>query len=123
MRHPIDDWLRVELRVHGSTCKLILSGALCGTSITALEAQVDQLGSIRFEALVIDVRRLTELDAVGASVLLGLYHYAAAKGARLEMVGQIVSLAPERVCANRNIDLEATRALSEAPSEEEVTNG
>ena len=108
MRHRIGDWLRVELRSQGSTCKLILSGELCGTSIAALEAQVDQLGSIPFETLVIDVRRLTDLDAAGASVLLGLYYYAAAKGARLEMIGEIVSPGAERVCANRNIDREVT---------------
>jgi anti-anti-sigma factor len=81
------DWLRVELRTFGRVCRLVLSGALSGTSIAALEAQVDQLGCIPFEKVVIDVGKLTSLDPVGARVLFGLYHYVEAKGGKLKIVG------------------------------------
>jgi anti-anti-sigma factor len=86
-RDNAPDWLRVELRTFGRICRLILSGSLSGTSIAALEAQVDQLGCAPFDAVVIDVRRLTALDAVGARVLFGLYHYVEAKGGQLRIVG------------------------------------
>jgi len=81
------DWLRVELRTFGRVCRLVLSGALSGTSIAALEAQVDQLGCTPFEKVVVDVSKLTSMDPVGARVLFGLYHYVEAKGGKLKIVG------------------------------------
>jgi anti-anti-sigma factor len=90
----IGDWFQVELQSRESRCTLILSGALCGTSIAALEAQVDQLGSMRCDHVIIDVHGLTKVDAVGASVLLGLYHYVAAKGGEMRIVGASSQVAP-----------------------------
>jgi anti-anti-sigma factor len=83
----IGSWFQVEIQSKESSCTLILSGALCGTSIAALEAQVDQFGATRCDQVVIDVHGLPELDAVGASVLLGLYHYVAGKGGEMHIVG------------------------------------
>ena len=82
-----EDWLRVELRVSGEVCTLVLSGVLSGTSIAALEAQVDQLSCTACGDVVLDVRRLKELDRTGASALSGLYHYVKARGGRYRIVG------------------------------------
>jgi anti-anti-sigma regulatory factor len=65
----------VELDLRGATCRLTLRGELCGSSLAALEAQVDQLGCLPCEQVVVDVRQVTALDEVGAKVILGLYHY------------------------------------------------
>ena len=60
---------------------------LCGTSIAALQAQVDQLGSTPCETVNVDLRRLQALDTGGARLLLGLYHYVTARGGRYRIVG------------------------------------
>src|ERR1700733_1308076 len=80
-------WLRVELRSAGRTCTVVLQGALSDTSIAALEAQVDQLGCIPCDDVVVDASGLTALDAVGANVLLGLYHYVNGRGGTLRITG------------------------------------
>jgi anti-anti-sigma factor len=80
-------WLKVEFKTSGQTSTLALWGMLCGTSIAALEAQVDQLGSTPCEAVVVDLRHLQALDRSGARMLLGLYHYVTARGGRYRVVG------------------------------------
>jgi anti-anti-sigma factor len=77
--------LQVELDVRGPTCRLTLRGELCGTSLAALEAQIDQLGCIPCEQVVVDVRHLTQLDEVGAKVILGLYYYVLGRGGELRV--------------------------------------
>jgi anti-anti-sigma factor len=72
--------LQVELRTSGSSCRLTLRGDLCQSSVAALQAQVDQLGCLPCEEVVVDLRSLAALDAVGANLLLGLYHYVTARG-------------------------------------------
>jgi len=84
---PPDPWLRVELEGDGPVCTLILAGALCGSSIAALEAQVDQLGCRRCEDVVVDVAGLVLLDDVGARVLVGLRHYVSGRGGHLVVTG------------------------------------
>jgi ABC-type transporter Mla MlaB component len=84
---PSGDWLRVELHSQERTCTLVLSGALRDTSIAALAAQVDQLGCVPCDDVVVDVSRLTALDPTGANVLLGLYHYVDGRGGNLRIVG------------------------------------
>jgi anti-anti-sigma factor len=81
------DWLRVELNTSGQTSTLALCGMLCGTSIAALEAQIDQLGCTPCDAVTIDLRQLQALDKSGARMLLGLYHYVTARGGRYRIVG------------------------------------
>lgn len=71
----------------GQSSTLELCGMLCGTSIAALEAQIDQLSCTPCEALTIDVRKLHALDKGGARSLLGLYHYVTARGGRYRIVG------------------------------------
>ncbi len=86
----LDDLFRTALITIRSALgadAVILSGTLCGTSIAALEAQVDQLGAACCDQVVVDVSGLTEVDSVGASVLLGLSHYVAARGGELKIVG------------------------------------
>jgi hypothetical protein len=78
-------YLEVELCATGVTCRLILRGTLCATSLSALEAQVDQLGCLPCEHVV--VQQLVECDEVGAKVILGLYYYVIGKGAALRMTG------------------------------------
>jgi anti-anti-sigma regulatory factor len=87
-------WLRVELHTRGRGCTLVLTGVLCTTSIAALEAQVDQLGCVPCDDVLVDVRGLTDLDAVGASVLLGLHHYVDGRGGHLHIAGASAQIAP-----------------------------
>jgi len=85
--------LRVELQSHGRTCTLALFGVLSATSIAALEAQIDQLGCIPCDAVVVDVRGLRGLDPVGANVLLGLDHYVDGRGGCLWITGAVGQVA------------------------------
>ncbi|MGH9019215.1 MAG: STAS domain-containing protein [Acidimicrobiales bacterium] len=82
-----ESWLRVELQSSGRTCTLALVGALGGTSIAALQAQVDQLGCIPCDEVIVDVGGLTSIDRVGGNVLLGLYHYVEGRGGHLRFDG------------------------------------
>jgi anti-anti-sigma regulatory factor len=77
--------LAVELESAGRSCRLVLRGALCDTSIAALEAQVDQLGCMPCDEVIVDMRYLTSLDPVGANVLIGLYHYVVGRGGQLRV--------------------------------------
>jgi anti-anti-sigma factor len=79
--------LQVELDATGPSCRLTLNGTLCDTSLTALEAQVDQLGCLPCELVVVDIHHLNRLDSAGAKVLLGLYHYVTARGGELWLSG------------------------------------
>jgi anti-anti-sigma regulatory factor len=79
--------LSVTLLTRGATCRLLLHGALRDCSIAVLEAQVDQLGRTPCATVVIDVRELTEMDQVGANVIVGLHHYVVARGGRLWIEG------------------------------------
>jgi anti-anti-sigma regulatory factor len=78
--------LAVELLSSGTTGTLILSGVLGATSIAALEAQVDQLGCLPCRQVVLDMRAVTALEAIGANVILGLYHYVVARGGELRAI-------------------------------------
>jgi|GEM_PF-7044818 ABC-type transporter Mla MlaB component len=89
--------LSVALDARGTVCRLHLAGKLVRTSIAALEAQIDQLGCIAFERVVVDLVGLTGLDAVGVSVLHGLQAYVHGRGGTLEVVGRArwVAMLPE----------------------------
>jgi anti-anti-sigma factor len=93
---PEDDaapWLGVELHSHGRTCTLTLRGELRATSLAALEAQVDQLGCVPCDDVVVDVHQLAALDSVGANVLLGLHHYVDGRGGHLRIIGATAAIA------------------------------
>jgi anti-anti-sigma regulatory factor len=77
--------LQVELAVLDASCRLSLHGALCGTSLAALEAQVDQLGCSPCERVVIDMAHVTEIDEIGAKVIVGLYYYVLGRGGALHV--------------------------------------
>ena len=79
--------LQVELDVEGSTCRLTLRGELCGGSLATLAAQVDRLGCIPCEQVVVDMRQVTELDPAGARVILGLHYYVRGRGGVLRVTG------------------------------------
>jgi anti-anti-sigma factor len=83
----VEPALQVELRTSGTTCRLVLRGDLCGATLTALEVQVDQLGCVPCEEVVVDLADLTAMDGVGANVLLGLHHYIVARGGELRVIG------------------------------------
>jgi anti-anti-sigma factor len=77
--------LQVELEAMGTSCRLTLRGDLCDTSLSALEVQVDQLGCLPCERVIVDLRQLTRLDPVGAKVILGLYHYVVGRGGEMRV--------------------------------------
>jgi anti-anti-sigma factor len=79
--------LEVELDVQGPTCVLTLRGELCDGSLAALASQVDQLGCMPCEQVVVDVRQVTRLDQAGAKVILGLYYYVLGRGGVLRVSG------------------------------------
>ena len=80
-------FLEVDLDSSAPTCRLILRGALCNTFIAALEAVVDQLGCLPCKSVTLELGHLTTLDAVGANVILGLYHYIVGRGGELRVSG------------------------------------
>lgn len=82
-----EDWLRVELNTQGRSCRLVLNGTLCWSSIAALEAQFDQLACTPCDDVTVDVERLRSIDEVGLSVLAGIFRYVEARGGRLSVVG------------------------------------
>ena len=84
----------VVLESSGTTDRLTVRGALCAGSIAALEAQVDQLGCVSCRDVIIDLRHLSELDPIGANVILGLYHYVVGRGGELRVI-----VPPGRVAA------------------------
>ena len=90
---PRDPWLRVELDGDGRSCTLTLVGALCASSIAALDAQVDQLGSVCCDDVVVDLAGLFFIDHVGTNVLVGLQHYVSGRGGRLTIVGAVGQVA------------------------------
>ena len=85
--------LQVELETRGSTCRLLLRGDLRDTTLPALEAQVDQLGRMSCEEVVVDLGFLTGMDGVGANVLFGLYYYVTARGGAFRVTGALEEIA------------------------------
>jgi anti-anti-sigma factor len=79
--------LQVELDLQGPACRLTLRGELCGASLAALTAQVDQLVCLPCERVVVDMGQVTRLDHAGAKVILGLYYYVLGKGGVLRVTG------------------------------------
>jgi anti-anti-sigma regulatory factor len=84
---PLEPVLHVQLQAAGTACRLVLRGDLCDTTLAALGAQVDQLGCMPCQDVVVDIRWLNRLDTVGANVLLGLSHYVAARGGSFRVTG------------------------------------
>jgi anti-anti-sigma factor len=72
--------LHIQLKATGTACRLVLRGDLCDTTLATLEAQVDRLGCMPCQDVIVDLRWLNNLDTVGANVLLGMSHYVAARG-------------------------------------------
>jgi anti-anti-sigma factor len=98
--------LHVQLKATGTACRLVLRGDLCDTTLATLEAQVDKLGCMPCQDVVVDLRWLNSLDTVGANVLLGISHYVAARGgsfrvteARGEVAAILRSVAAELIPA------------------------
>ncbi len=79
--------LSVELRTDGTRFVLKFRGELCGTSVAALEAQIDQLGTTPHGDVVADLEELTGVDLVGMRALVSLSNYLAARGRRLTVIG------------------------------------
>ena len=89
--------LSIELEELGANCVLRICGDLDGTSVRALQAQVDRLGHLPCNGVVLDLSRLTTMDATGANVLVGLHYYVEARGGQLTVTG-----AGDRVAAALN---------------------
>jgi len=68
-------------------CTLTMRGRLDADSVIALDTQLEQLASERFEEIVVDVRELHCLDASGRAGLERLATQAEQRGALLRVVG------------------------------------
>lgn len=86
-RPQVAPMLSVALEVDGSQAVLRLRGALLATSVAALAAQIDQLGCTPCGNLVVDLKELADIDAIGVSALSGLRHYVRGRGGRIELFG------------------------------------
>ncbi len=84
---PAAPTMQVELDVQGPSCLLTVRGELCGGSLAALAGQVDRLGCLPCEQVVVDLCRVTRLDQAGAKVILGLYYYVLGRGGALRVTG------------------------------------
>jgi anti-anti-sigma factor len=85
--------LEVTLEYSTTSCRLSLRGTLCATTIAALEAQIDELGRSPCHRVVVDMHGLTEMDPVGAKVILGLHHYVVGRGGELRVTGLLGHIA------------------------------
>ena len=79
--------LSVEFSGKGPLCVLTLNGELSESSIAALEVQIDQIGCSGCEYVIVDVSKVTAIDASGARVMVGLATYVGALGAHLTVSG------------------------------------
>ena len=79
--------LTVTLQLLGRTCVLALAGDLVGSTVSALEAQVEQLAYLPARDVVLDLVNLVTLDEVGLNVLVGLSHYARGRGGHMTTMG------------------------------------
>lgn len=79
--------LSVELGSVGRASVLRLRGALSGSTMVALEAQIDQLSYTASRDVVVDLSKVTEIDAIAAGVLFGLDYAVRARGGHLAMIG------------------------------------
>jgi anti-anti-sigma factor len=73
--------------VSGPVCTLTMRGRLDADSVIALDTQLEQLASERFEEIVVDIRELHGLDASGRAGLERLAVQAEQRGAVLRVVG------------------------------------
>jgi anti-anti-sigma regulatory factor len=83
----------------------VFLGALRGSSIGVLEAQVDQLGRTPCEEVVLDLRHLEHLDHVGAKGLVGFTYYLKGRGVRYRFFGpssEVVALIASVELASTN---------------------
>jgi ABC-type transporter Mla MlaB component len=71
-----------------ATC-LVLSvrGTLAGTAITALGAQIDQIGCSDAKDVQLDLTELCGVDARGLQVLIDMAEYVRARGGHLDITG------------------------------------
>jgi anti-anti-sigma factor len=102
--------LMVGFTSAGSSCTLTLIGELNGTSIPALEAQIDQIGGSDCQNVVLDVSGLVAIDSVGVRVLTGLNHYGRGLGAHLTVIGASGQVAEALAATSLDlVDLVRTR--------------
>jgi anti-anti-sigma factor len=71
----------------GPVCTLTMRGRLDADSVIALDTQLEQLASDRFEEIVVDIRELHGIDASGRAGLDRLAAQAEQRGTRLRVVG------------------------------------
>jgi anti-anti-sigma regulatory factor len=86
--------ISVELSIIGSTIVVRVWGMLRSKSVAAFEAQADQLMSLPYRDVVLDVSGLTELDEVGEAVLVGLQNYVVGRGGQCRLVGKREAMVP-----------------------------
>jgi hypothetical protein len=74
--------LKVSLTTCETYATLRFEGALVADTVQAVQRAVDELGSLRCEVVVVDVRAVTQCDEVGQSVISGLWSYLGGRGVR-----------------------------------------
>jgi len=79
--------LAVELQLIGATTIVRLHGCLSNSSLSALQAQIDQLACIPPCNVEFELSGLRQLDATGVSLLAGLHHYVRALGGTMTVTG------------------------------------
>ena len=74
---------------HSTDFEFVLSarGHLIAGSISALEAQIDQIGCGESRKVILDLTELEEIDRTGLRVLAGMVHYVQASGRKMDIIG------------------------------------
>lgn len=79
--------LTADVHHVGALLVLRLEGVLHAGSLAVVQRQFDRLGRTPCRRVVLDLAGLTAIDAAGARLLTGLYHYVAGRGGHLAVVG------------------------------------
>ncbi len=85
MNEPVGHF-EAELRRHGTTVTLSLSGELSLGSINEFQDALDEAGSEPLELLVIDLRSLEFLDSSGLRAIVASQGHALGRGYALQIV-------------------------------------
>jgi anti-anti-sigma factor len=84
---PASGALSVWTERSAEIVRLQLGGELSAATVKALERHIEFLACCENRVVIVDLARLTYLDATGARVLVGLGHYVRGVGGQCRVVG------------------------------------